>query len=840
MKRKTQGGARFSPTLSNPPTPQPTQPLRASWLAFLSHAAIASPACLDPVLRALVAALSPPPPPLPADGAPPPPPPLLWAPLPPAATAAQAAVIDALVSLTRLVPTAPARAAPLLAGAAPHAARGARAQRAWAHASLALAARVPALAPAAVEAVVDAVVARDVEILWQDIAPAADGDTDTAGATQTATPTNPDSGAPAADDADAIFELEGHTDAMHIWDEATAAAAAATGGWGRAGDAGAHGATAGGFEPAAAAAARPAAAPRGEAVAAAADGVDAVMDAALGGVGGIASAWRVVAAAFERAILPARRPKFAPYLVWAVLGGDPVSRAPEFMEGLLDAALGRWRKGGGGAAPPPTRPVPTTVRAGAAAFYGSFAARAATAPRDALVASLARLAAWCVWAAPEPVGVPSALAPLPTATATPDDAAVWPAACQALFYALAFRCADLVPLSSEAGAHTTQPTPPFLNDVATLVSHPTRPLSRVQPPVALEFARAARRVRLPGVDATAAAAAAGAPPPPVAARGCPARADAFFPFDPYLLPRSADRLALDATYIAWAGGRPRWPPGAAPPVAAAVADAAIEPDSPGASVSSLVGSSSGDDDDDDDEGMDEDGDSSSDDDLSTDQLSPPRPWWHRPVGAAIGACRKRPAVGTPSSDGRGGAARAGARARAPLVGSLVSASPSTGAAPPRPPSLPGRALGSGPAGVAALGTSPLVWGRAGVPRAALGVSPAGASPGGLPRPAALAAPMGVSPLGGGGGNGRAWGASPAAASSAESQPAPPPPRTARGGTPRAAWHPDAWPTTTVESEAGGGGGGGGGTAGPLRCASGGLARAIARCVSDHPQPTKEP
>ena len=358
---------------------------------------------MDPVLRALMAALSPPPPPPTADGTPPPPSPSPWAPLPPAAATAQAAVVDALVSLTRLIPTAPARAAPLLAGAAPHAARGARAQRAWAHASLALAAHVPSLAPAVVEAVVDAVVARDVEILWQDIAPTDDADADAAGATPTATPTNPDSGAPIADDADAIFELEGHTDAMHIWDEATAAAAAATGGWGRTGDAGARGPAAGGFEPAAAAAARPAAAPRGEAVAAAADGVDAVMDAALSRVGGIEGAWRVVTAAFERAILPARRPKFAPYLLWAVVGGDPSRRAPEFMEGLLDAALGGWRQGGRVAAALPARALPTTVRAGAAAFYGSFAARAATAPRDALVASLARLAAWCVWAAPEPV-----------------------------------------------------------------------------------------------------------------------------------------------------------------------------------------------------------------------------------------------------------------------------------------------------------------------------------------------------------------------------------------------------------------------------------------------------
>jgi hypothetical protein len=201
--------------------------------------------------------------------------------------------------------------------------------------------------------------------------------------------------------------------------------------------------------------------------------------------------------------------------------------------------------------------------------------------------------------------------------------------------------------------------------------------------------------------------------------------------------------------------------------------------------------------------------SSSSDAASSDGGSPrpappPRPWWHRPIGAGGGiggggvSGRKRPAVGTPSSDGRGGGVgRGGAR-----VGSLASASPSTLATPSSLPRGGARGLAL-PPNAAALGSSPL-WSGGG---RAVGVSPQGASPAGVRGGWGAPALHHHHPLG----------ASPFAPSSVESRPGGATPPHGGGGAANGA---AAWPTTATAGAAP--------APLPLRT-SGGLARAIARC-----------
>ena len=87
--------------------------------------------------------------------------------------------------------------------------------------------------------------------------------------------------------------------------------------------------------------------------------------------------------------------------------------------------------------------------------------------------------------------------------------------------------------------------------IQRLLSHASEPLRACAPVVTLEYARRAKALRMPGRQAARAAAAANGFEAGVA--HCHGRRplDTFFPFDPYLLRRSAVHLDLKRTYIRW-------------------------------------------------------------------------------------------------------------------------------------------------------------------------------------------------------------------------------------------------------------------------------------------------
>ena len=85
-----------------------------------------------------------------------------------------------------------------------------------------------------------------------------------------------------------------------------------------------------------------------------------------------------------------------------------------------------------------------------------------------------------------------------------------------------------------------------------LLSHASDPLRACAPAITLEYARRATAQRMPGRHAARVAAAAnGVEPGMPNARGRRRPLDTFFPFDPYLLRRSAAQLELKRTYMKW-------------------------------------------------------------------------------------------------------------------------------------------------------------------------------------------------------------------------------------------------------------------------------------------------
>ncbi|KAK9806667.1 hypothetical protein WJX73_005868 [Symbiochloris irregularis] len=127
------------------------------------------------------------------------------------------------------------------------------------------------------------------------------------------------------------------------------------------------------------------------------------------------------------------------------------------------------------------------------------------------------------------------------------------AACQGLFYILCFRLEGMLASSSSSrhrgstasdAALATTLRELFSGTILQLITHWLSPLAVCAPAVALEFTSLAQRLGLLPAGACAAATAA-------AATHAQRPLEMFFPFDPYLLRRSADRLQLGSSYLAW-------------------------------------------------------------------------------------------------------------------------------------------------------------------------------------------------------------------------------------------------------------------------------------------------
>ncbi|RMZ52724.1 hypothetical protein APUTEX25_000843, partial [Auxenochlorella protothecoides] len=270
-----------------------------------------------------------------------------------------------------------------------------------------------------------------------------------------------------------------------------------------------------------------------------ADKLDSLMElvlehlAARAASGGLPAAFRTLLAVFERRILHAHRSKFVQF-------DQPAN------QGYYSS--------------PPLR-------------------RARFLPESQVVAALTRMLAWAQQyaASSRHAGLPR----IPSgsvfqgADAAEVTHAAFHAAVQGALYVLCYHLDVLVgsfraaapalgaALRLNPGAPAASPGPAPASDpgeqlawvldaaLPALLAHPLDPLSSCARSVSAEFGRQARRLRLRALAAAVSAWDARA----AAARLVHRPLEVFFPFDPYLLARSAQLLDLDSTFLAWRRGQ---------------------------------------------------------------------------------------------------------------------------------------------------------------------------------------------------------------------------------------------------------------------------------------------
>ncbi|GBF88999.1 hypothetical protein Rsub_01498 [Raphidocelis subcapitata] len=518
-----------------------------------------------------------------------------WAPAA-AALEVQGEVLCAIEKSLQLIPTLPTTLLPMLLQNLPHKTRDRVTQCLYLRASLALAER-PVGAPlreGLLLGVVDHLLSLDVEIKWEDIVDVKTGQEQEEGSSEE------------EEDPEDIFELEGmqeldiHGQPINPHAAAGARPPGLRGGWeGGAGaaDAGGAGGGGGGAE-GAEASGRP---PVDEAV----DKLDSMMELVLQHMarrceaGQLPQLWATLLAAFERSLLHTHRSKFTQYLLFRACAEDPARCCGAFVSALLS----RLRD---------ARQAPIT-RAAAAAYLASFLARCALVPEAVVVDVLSQLAAACTDYAARAGGGGSGggsggggggVVKLSSAGSGAGDAAagsgaggaqaaggdaqrhaVFYAMVQALLYVLCYHMEPLVHQQRQhpgaSPAHAAAVKALVRGAVVPLLGHPRlAPLAVCLPSVSAEFVRQAAALGLADLAPLLAAAGAAAQPQPqpqpqaggeqagaaAAAAAAPLVRPAvrplemFFPFDPYLLRRSARYLSLDSTYVRWRGGHPEAAP----------------------------------------------------------------------------------------------------------------------------------------------------------------------------------------------------------------------------------------------------------------------------------------
>ena len=314
---------------------------------------------------------------------------------------------------------------------------------------------------------------------------------------------------------------------------------------------------------------RPATAAPALAIDEAADTLDALMELALTHINvrvGRGEATQIRAAlmhAFSTTLLPAPRSKFVQFLLFHLCSRDPESSRvlSEFLlEKLTDVS------------------EPASLRLAAAAYFASLAARAKFLAPDIICDLLRRLGEWCIAHVKQRTTPGSAaLSGMVEKTksglpAAPNQTlAVFDSACQAMMYVLCYRAEDI--LRVEGAPAAALRSLPLLE---ILYSH-LRPLYTCLPSVVTEFLHRAVSAKMNGftdvllrehinrtesgqeIDISTLAPLSRQnsmefTSTQVAANSrnrFPLRM--FFPFDPYLLRRSALLMHLDETYVFWTG-----------------------------------------------------------------------------------------------------------------------------------------------------------------------------------------------------------------------------------------------------------------------------------------------
>jgi len=559
---------------------------RAATLEFIAHAVVANGALVQSCLHTLVYALLPPPGPAAPDQFPG----QKWAPTPEDA-AIQDDVLSTLIKVVELVPTSPHRLLPILASNFPHKLRDRTTHCLYLRGlcSLAEAASGAALREGILTSIVDHLIAVDVEIRWEDIVDVV-----------TEEAKEEEGGTVPGDEEPDIFDLEGMSELEIITGgEEDGGSAMVGGGW-----EGGHTRIASTAQSAGGAAGGDTAATAAQegvviAVDETADKLDSMMEMTMEHLerrvisGQLPATWDTTLGAFERTILHTHRSKFVQFLVFYLARYAPEQCCSSLVGFLLARITDRLQ--------------PPITRSAAAAYAGSFLARAGFIPEPLVVETLHRLADWCLRYTKEE-DRRGGLPPIPSSVALTSIAAVdardkhaaFFAACQALLYALCYHMEPLLKqkarsagtqsyLKGSSGGGGDGNSSSIINGdgddlnikskelkacaegiehlfaeaMPRLLSHSLDPLSSCARSVVLEFGRQAGTLGHPELyqivyeweqrhtTTTAAASLNHRSARPL---------EVFFPYDPYLLRRSAVHLNLSNSYVKWRKGHPTGAP----------------------------------------------------------------------------------------------------------------------------------------------------------------------------------------------------------------------------------------------------------------------------------------
>lgn len=307
-----------------------------------------------------------------------------------------------------------------------------------------------------------------------------------------------------------------------------------------------------------------------------ADKMDSLMELTLSHLrhrisrGEIQNVWKSLLDAFEGIVLQTHRSKFTQFVVFYVASTSPVYCSKSLLHLLLSKLSDKNQA--------------QIVRSACAAYIGSFLARAAYVPEVAVIETFHKLADWCMRYAREE-DRRGGLPPIPSAGVLGSNHesisrhASFYAACQALLYAL---CYHMEPLWRENGSYEGAAIGPTgmqdegglsfdgdgknLKDVCArsvhrlfrdvmpkLLTHSLDPLSSCAKSVVLEFARQAKSL---GHDEVASIISDWESRNSIPETRYLRPLEIFFPFDPYLLRRSAEILDLSRTYVRWRKGHP--------------------------------------------------------------------------------------------------------------------------------------------------------------------------------------------------------------------------------------------------------------------------------------------
>ena len=453
------------------------------------------------------------------------PPPPLEAPLPAEQARVHGALLDALGGASAVAPASLQRLLPTVVRQMPHPRMPAALQTCF-HAAMFRMAEHAALCPLRerlLAAAVDHLIALDVEVRWEDLSTPGEDD---------------DEPALAMDDEEQFeLDLEGDAGGSHGGTRATGTHTGSLSNGGTCSAGGAANGRSGGAVK--------------QPIDQWANTLDGLMEEAFlhlsrrAQAGQLHEAFATLMRCFETSILPTYQSKFTQFLLFVAASGDARTCGPRLVRSMYERMSA------------PTQP--SALRQAAAAYLGSYVARASYLEGLIVAEAVRSCVSFAVAHAREAERTPALCVPPSAANAdAASHHAVFYASVQAALYALCYRLAGLMAEPHTADVMRSLP-------LQQLVGHPLAPLAGVMPDVADEFARLAAAHGL--ADCSQAIAmrddlltkAQAAEANKGAAGGAAGgnkliltRFHVLFPFDPYRL-KNSYKFVQDL-YLEWPGG----------------------------------------------------------------------------------------------------------------------------------------------------------------------------------------------------------------------------------------------------------------------------------------------